>query len=142
MKLFNLLCTRKFSTLHCSVYKTMIKSVTRHRSKNINILDFAKESREDGFFNDLTIIAGNKKIPANRLILSSQSKYFEGMFKSILADDKFIEIQAIECASISSLIDFIYNGFITINKQNVMSLFKGAEYLQLDEVKQFCFEFL
>ena len=41
-----------------------------------------------------------------------------------------------------ALFDFIYTGSINIDKQNVMNLLSGSEYLQLHEVKEFCFEFL
>ena len=41
-----------------------------------------------------------------------------------------------------ALIDFIYSGSITIGDQNVESLQSGAEYFKLNEVKQFCVEFV
>ena len=41
-----------------------------------------------------------------------------------------------------ALINFIYTGSITIDDQNVEKLQSRAEYLKLDEVKQFCDEFL
>ena len=121
----------------------MSNFVIRHRAAKSNLLEYASKSRDEGFFNDLTIIAGNENIPVNRLVLSCHSKYFEGMFKSsILKDEKFIEIQAVDGATMKALIDFIYLGFININNENVMDLLSGAEYLHLFEMQKFCFEFL
>ena len=121
----------------------MSNSIDRHRVANSNLLQYASKNRDEGFFNDLTIIAENENISANRLVLSCYSKYLEGMFKkSILRHDNTIEIRAVGGATLKALIDFIYCGSININNQNVMNLLSGAEYLQLEEVKCFCFEFL
>ena len=120
----------------------MLNSVVRHRIANSNLLEYASKSRDEGFFNDLTIIIGNEMVYANRLVLSCHSKYFEGMFKSVARHENIIEIEAVDGATMKTVIDFIYHGSITINDDNVMTLLSGAEYLQLNEVKQFCFEFL
>ena len=121
----------------------MSNSVVRHRVVNSNLLKYANKNRDQGFFNDVTIKVETENIPANRLVLSYHSKYFEGMFKtSILNSDNVIEIRAADGATMKALIDFIYCGSININDQNVMKLLSGAEYFQLEEVKCFCFEFL
>ena len=120
----------------------MSSSVVRHRVTTANLLEYASKNRNDGFFNDLTIFAEDEIIPANRLVLSCCSKYFEGMFKTILRNENIIEFEAVDGATMKALIDFIYTGSITINEQNVMNLLSGAEYLKFDEVKTFCFEFL
>ena len=39
------------------------------------------------------------------------------------------------------LIEFIYTGTIAINNDNALDLLSIADYLQIDEAKQFCFEF-
>jgi len=54
----------------------------------------------------------------------------------------FVEINVVDGCIMRALIDFIYTGSITINEHIVANLLSGAHYLQLNEVKQFCFEFL
>ena len=122
----------------------MATSVTRQRVANINLLEYANKNRDEGFFSDVTIVAGNERIPANRLVLSCYSTYFEGMFKLQMREryENIIEIKTIDWRELRALIDFIYTGSIKINEQNVMKLLSGADYLQLHEVKEFCFEFL
>ena len=122
----------------------MANSVTRQRTINKSVLEYAKINRNKSWFNDITITAGNESIPANRLILSCYSIYFEKLFKSNMREqyEHVIKIQTIDGQSLKTLIDYIYSGSIVINTQNVMSLLSGADYLQLDDVKQFCFEFL
>ena len=118
----------------------MIFSVTRRRVTNENLLEYASKNRNEGFFNDVTIFAGNEMIPANRLVLSCQSKYFEGIFR--LTDENVIETEAVDGTTVRALIDFIYTGSITIDDQNVKDLQSGAECFKINEVKQFCDEFV
>ena len=122
----------------------MAAAVTRQRVSNISLLEYANKNRDEGFFSDVTIVAGNERIPANRLVLSCYSTYFEGMFKLQMREryENIIEIKSIDGRELKALIDFIYTGSINIDEQNVMNLLSGADYLQLREVKQFCFEFL
>ena len=122
----------------------MASSVTRQRVANTNLLEYANKNRDEGFFSDVTIVAGNERIPADRLMLSCYSTYFEGMFKLQIREryENIIEIKTIDGRELRTLIDFIYTGSIDIDEQNVMNLLSGAEYLQLHEVKEFCFEFL
>ena len=123
----------------------MFNSVTRQRAANSNLLEYANKNRDEGFFSDITIVAGNERIPANRLVLSCYSTYLEGMFKFFERNPPFeniIEIEDVDGKALRSLINFVYTGSITISEQNVKDLLSGAHYLKLDEVKQFCFEFL
>ena len=53
-----------------------------------------------------------------------------------------VTIHNISTKSMEIIIDFIYTGEIFINKENVMDLLAAADYLFVDEVKQYCFEFL
>ena len=116
--------------------------VTFKRTGNVCLLEYAERNRHEGFFNDLTVIADDEMIPVNRLVLCCHSKYFEKMFKSILRYENIIEIRAVDGPSAKTLIDFMYNGSITITDQNVFKLLRGAEYFRLEEVKDFCFQFL
>ena len=122
----------------------MATIVTRQRVANMSLLEYPNKNRQEGFFSDVTIVAGNERIPANRLVLSCYSTYFEGMFKLQMREryENIIEIKSIDGRELRALIDFIYTGSIDIDEQNVMKLLSGADYLQLHEVKQFCFEFL
>ena len=119
----------------------MADFVIRKSVTSANLLDYANTNRDNGFFNDITIFAGDETIPANRLILSFHSKYFEVMLK--LSKEIVIEIEDdVDGTSIKTLIDFMYCGTITIDNRNVFNLLSGASYLQLEKVMHYCFEFL
>ena len=42
--------------------------------------------------------------------------------------------------AVKHLIEFIYKGTIAINNENALDLLSTADYLQIDEANQFCFE--
>ena len=111
---------------------------------NAKLLQYANTKRINGEFNDVTIQAGGQSIPANRMVLSCYSKFFESMFSLSLKEryQDTVAIQQFDGESIKNLIEFIYTGTIDINTDNVMSLLSTADFLQIDEVKEFCFEFL
>ena len=122
----------------------MSNPVIKKRIVNASLLEYANKNRNEGFFSDITIQANDKSIPANRLVLSCYSPFFERMFKSSMREryEAKIEIQIADGQTLTDLIEYIYVGSITIGEQNVMSILSGADYLQLDDVKQFCFDFL
>ena len=95
---------------------------------------------------DVTIAVNNVTIPANRLILSCCSKVFERMFKTKMKEryEPIVNLtaDAVDSVSARTLIDFMYSGTITISNDNVLQLLAAADYLQIDEVKLFCVEFL
>ena len=53
-----------------------------------------------------------------------------------------MELQDIRGTAVKNLINFIFTGSIDIDNENVLDLLSTADYLQMDEAKKFCFEFL
>ena len=127
----------------CLLY-SVEKFVTRYRHTIKNVLEYASLNRNDDVFNDVTIKAGDESIRGHRLVLSCFSSVFEKMFKGKMREkyEHDVEIDGFDGKAIKSLIDYIYNGSIDISNANVVKLLQGADYFQLQEVKEFCFEFL
>ena len=109
-----------------------------------NLLQYAAESRTDGHFNDVTIVADTERIAANRLVLSCHSEFFQNMFKCNMKEkhENNVEINGFDGKAVKCLIDYIYIGSIDIDEKNVMKLLAAADYMQLLETRHFCFEFL
>ena len=127
-----------------SVLKPIDKCVTCQRIANPNVLQYANEKRNNGSFNDVTIEAGPLTIAANRMILSCCSRFFEAMF-DLEMKEKYqnpVQIHGVDGAAVKSVIDFMYSGEVKITSKNVMELIAVSDYLQVTEVKRFCFEFL
>ena len=131
--------------LTMSLLNSAEKSLTRRRVMSPNVLQYANEKRSKSTFNDVTIEVDNETIAANRMILSCCSRFFEGMF-DVEMKEKYqhdpVQINGFDGKAVKTLIDFMYSGEVTIKNENVMDLLAASDYLQLDEVKQFCFEFL
>jgi len=119
------------------------KSLTRKRAETPNLLEYASSTRSGGTFNDFTVKAENQDISVHWLVLASCSKFFANMFKTNMKEKyQFIEIQGFSGNVIKNIIEFIYSGSIVIDNENVFDVLGAADFLQLDEVKKFCFEFL
>ena len=53
-----------------------------------------------------------------------------------------VQIVGFDDEAVKTRIEFMYIGEVTIKIENVMDLLAVSDYLQMGEVKQFCFEFL
>ena len=124
--------------------------VVREREEISNgLLAYSNLCRDTKLFTDVCVNAGNKSFQAHRLILSFYSGHFKTIFleESEKDDDNIrlaVELndEQVDATSLESLIDFIYSGKININKQNVLRLLATSDYLQIDDAKQYCFEYL
>ena len=137
-------CSKKGFVDNMTLEFGVCKSVTRQRENSPNILQYANLNRNEDIFNDVTVTAGCECIAANRLILSCHSKFFEAMFKSKMKEryEPSVKIEGADHTALKTLIDYVYTGSIVITESNVMNLLHAADYLQLDDVKDFCFEYL
>jgi len=120
------------------------KSTTCYKRAYPKILEYADEHRDEGFCVDVTVVADEVTVPANKLILSCYSKVFERIFKAQKKESNIpiVNINSVNGESIKALINFMYKGSITITNDNVVGLLAGAEYLEMEEVKEFCVQFL
>ena len=120
-------------------------SVVRHRLEEKNvILEYARKKRDCGQFNDVTITVDDVSIRANSLILSCYSAFFEEIVLSSPNEKQkdIVEIKGFDVKSVKQLVEYMYTGEIAVKGENVINLLAAANYLQLDEVKEFCLEFL
>ena len=121
------------------------QSIIRQRDANSrNLLDYMNEKRREGVFNDVMINVGASGIPANKVVLSCYSKYFGEIFESSLSGNlpKTLELVGFEIEAVEQIVEFVYTGYISINSENVRNLLATADYLQVDDVREFCFEYL
>jgi len=108
------------------------------------LLQYANNKRIDGDFNDVTIEVGSESIPANRMVLACYSKFFESMFLSPMKEryQNTVEIKDLDGKAVKLVIEYIYIGHIDINKNNVWILLRIADFLQVDNIKKKCFDFM
>ena len=113
-------------------------------ARQAKLLQYAINKRLLGDFNDVTILAGDETISANRMVLACYSKFFESMFLLPLKRKKQsrVEIKTFDGIAVKHIIDYIYSGSIHININNVLTLLGTADFLQVDDVKKMCFDFM
>ncbi|XP_078490705.1 kelch-like protein 12 [Ciona intestinalis] len=123
---------------------SLVKEQTHNIDHASDLLRFANESRKDGRFNDIIIRIGKKNIPANKMVLSCYSKYFNIMFNTEM-EEKYkdvVELQAVDAESVEKLVDFMYTGKININTNNVCDLLAVSDFLQILSVRKLFIEYL
>ena len=120
-------------------------NISKHELiRQAKLLYYANTKRNDGDFNDVTIQAGAEKISANRMVLACYSGFFELMFRSQLKEkyQNTVEIKEFDGQAVKLVIEYIYTGKIDINANNIMTLLGVADFLQVDDVRKKCFDFL
>lgn len=93
---------------------------------------------------DVVLIAGQRRIPAHRIVLSASSDYFSAMFMSDVreANQDEIQIQDVDSEALNSLVQYMYTGRIDLKEDTVEALLSTACLLQLSEVVEACCGFL
>ena len=102
--------------------------------------------REEGIFTDVQLKVGRTLFPAHRMILSAYSDYFFAMFTNGMkeTDEEVIELrdESMSSETFKQLIDYIYSGYLRINRENVFQVLAAADHLQVTSVLQECSDFL
>ncbi|XP_006639441.1 kelch-like protein 1 isoform X1 [Lepisosteus oculatus] len=93
---------------------------------------------------DVILIAGDRKIPAHRLVLSAVSDYFAAMFTSDVCEAKQEEVkmEGIDPSALWDLVQFAYTGCLELKEDNIENLLAAACLLQLSQVVDVCCHFL
>ncbi|KAF6205181.1 hypothetical protein GE061_019348 [Apolygus lucorum] len=93
---------------------------------------------------DVTLIAGETKIRAHRLVLCSASDYFSAMFTSDLLEARQtdIELHSVCGTALRELVEYCYTGSVELREDSVETLLSTASLLGLHKVVDACSVFL
>uniref|UniRef100_A0A667X8S7 Kelch-like family member 5 n=1 Tax=Myripristis murdjan TaxID=586833 RepID=A0A667X8S7_9TELE len=93
---------------------------------------------------DVTLVAGDRRIPAHRLVLSSVSDYFAAMFTSDVREAKQDEVkmEGVDPDALWVLVQYAYTGRLELREDTIESLLSASCLLQLSSVVQACCSFL
>lgn len=101
--------------------------------------------RRQGKLCDVTLaIVGGARFSAHRIVLAATIPYFSSMLTLGMSEEnqKTITINGVEEHALEALINFAYTGVLTVDINTVESVLYGANYFQMDTVKQFCCDFI
>ncbi|XP_027138482.1 kelch-like protein 5 isoform X3 [Larimichthys crocea] len=93
---------------------------------------------------DVILVAGDRRIPAHRLVLSSVSDYFAAMFTSDVREAKQDEVkmEGVDPDALWVLVQYAYTGRLELREDTIESLLSASCLLQLTSVVQACCSFL
>ncbi|KAL4640339.1 kelch-like protein 5 [Arapaima gigas] len=93
---------------------------------------------------DVVLLAGDRRIPAHRLVLSSVSDYFAAMFTSNVreATQDEVKMEGVDPDALWALVQYAYTGRLELREDTIESLLSASCLLQLSAVVQACCSFL
>jgi len=115
-----------------------------------SLFDKLEEDRKgDKVYCDVTISVNNKLFPAHRCILGTFCLYFATLFRSSF-DDKNKEViklsgpvgEDIKPSTFQSILNFCYTKQSGLKASNVYDVLAATEYLQIDNLKKECLDYL
>lgn len=83
---------------------------------------------------DVTIYCDDGQVSAHKLVLAASSIYFRNLFKRMTDTFHYpaIVLREIPIDDLKTIIDFIYDGEISVPRSRVSSLLRCANYLQIE----------
>lgn len=102
-----------------------------------------QENRKNKKGTDVTLVCGNQKYPAHKLILSTASPYFERMFQSSFIEARSEEVKmSFDPVTMNNVLNFIYldkDANVQLdNLEQVRALLEASNMLQLADLFRFC----
>ncbi|KAF2346375.1 BTB/POZ domain, partial [Trinorchestia longiramus] len=123
---------------------TSVEEVFRSSKHAILSLDRMRSFYQGGQLCDVTLVAGGRRFPSHRLVLSAASDYFAAMFTSGLAEARQDEVSLphVDPESLETLLHYCYTGELEVRESSVECLLSTAHQLLLNEVVSVCCNFL
>ncbi|KAK9513429.1 hypothetical protein VZT92_026965 [Zoarces viviparus] len=116
----------------------------KDKEQSSNLLLQLNGLRQENILTDVSLCSGNTEIPCHRNVLVSSSPYFRAMFCNnfIETHQTKIDLQGITSAILSSVIDYVYTGLVSISMDTVLPLMQAASMLQFGRLFEACSSFL
>ena len=96
-----------------------------------NLQETFRTLRKEEHLCDVTLMCGEETINAHRLVLAASSDFFQNIFRKCQKENPVIVIKGTSCVKLSSLLDFIYNGEVKIDQENLHAFLDLANELKI-----------
>ncbi|KAI2660159.1 Kelch-like protein 24 [Labeo rohita] len=109
-----------------------------------HILQVLNSYRRSGTFTDVVLQVDGCEFPCHRATLCASSLYFRTMFSGPFQESRqpVVKLQGISSAAMDNLLDFIYEGRLKLDEENVESVFQAADRLDVPVLTKACVQFL
>lgn len=112
-------------------------------SRHGNLISKINLARQEGLYCDITLISGQTKLKAHRLVLSSVSDYFASLFKySVDSFHCTVDPNVVTSECLEAIVDYAYTGEVDITEDNVQDLLVASNFLQVLFITQKCDEYI
>lgn len=85
---------------------------------------------------DVTIACEGERLKAHKLVLSACSPYFQSLFMENPCKHPIVILKDVLFVDLRSLVDFMYNGSVTVSREQLPSLLKTGETLQIKQLAE------
>ncbi|XP_078583963.1 kelch-like protein 24 [Branchiostoma floridae x Branchiostoma japonicum] len=109
-----------------------------------SLLQGLQELRSDNQLVDVTLCVSGKEIPCHRNVLAACSEYFRAMFCNghRESQEHKVTIHEVNSDVMQLLVDYAYTSKVTITKDNAAELLEGANFFQIQPVRDVCVSFI
>ncbi|XP_030014172.1 kelch-like protein 38 [Sphaeramia orbicularis] len=116
----------------------------KDKEQSSNLLLQLNSLRQENILTDVLLCSDNTEIPCHRNVLVSSSPYFRAMFCSNFKEKQQAKVflKGITPAILTSIIDYVYTGLISISMDIVLPLMQAASMLQYGRLFEACSCFL
>lgn len=109
-----------------------------------HILQELNVFRKSGTFTDVVLQVEEQEFPCHRAVLCASSRYFRTMFMGQLRESgqSVVQLSEVSEVAIEHLLNFIYEGQVQLQEENVEIVFQAADLLDVPALSRACVEFL
>lgn len=91
-----------------------------------------RDLRDDEYFTDVTLATEGYSVKAHRVILSACSNYFHAILKNMSPwQHPVLLLQDVQATDLTSLMDFMYFGQVSVNQDSLQSFLRVAKKLKI-----------
>lgn len=116
----------------------------KDKEQSSNLLLQLNRLRQENILTDVLLCSDNTEIPCHRNVLVSSSPYFRAMFCNNFLERQQtkVNLKGVTSTTLSSIIDYVYTGLISISMDIVLPLMQAASMLQYGRLFEACSSFL
>ncbi|XP_076460296.1 kelch-like protein 38 [Babylonia areolata] len=103
-------------------------------SQQQRVLQGLQDLYDSCLLTDVTLVAGNTRVPCHRNVLAASSPYFRAMFTTDVSEScqSDVTLQDVTGETLRELVTYLYRGHVTVRHETVEELMTAASMLQVD----------